>query len=100
MFKNHIYSLITIIGGGIKRLRIKIYQLKEDFKHQLNIERMRKKDVIISNIGCYLTKCKFEGKNIIGDKTKLNEVSLGYGSYIGSQCDIKRTIIGKYRKKQ
>ena len=42
------------------------------------------------------SKCIFEGKNRISDNTKLLNVSLGYGSYVGQNSFFVNTEIGKY----
>ncbi|MCR4806937.1 MAG: CatB-related O-acetyltransferase [Lachnospiraceae bacterium] len=47
--------------------------------------------------GSFLNKGSvLEGKNYIGRDTRLNNVRVGFGSYVNSRCDISNTRIGKY----
>lgn len=42
------------------------------------------------------TKCRFEGHNLIASGTVLRRVFLGYGSYVGNNCCIQSTKVGRY----
>lgn len=47
--------------------------------------------------GSYLNKGSvLEGRNYIGKDVCLSNVTVGYGSYVNSGCDISNTRIGKY----
>lgn len=41
-------------------------------------------------------KCEFEGKNKICEHSYINSIKLGYGSYIGKNCEFNNVAIGKY----
>ena len=56
----------------------------------------RKCDSIIGK-GAYLYKgCKLEGKDFIGDRAELVNVSLGYSTYIGPGSNISSARVGRY----
>ncbi len=47
--------------------------------------------------GSYLNKGTIlEGRNYIGKKTCLSNVSVGYGTVVNRECDLSNTVIGKY----
>lgn len=72
------------------------YQVKERYKMHVYIQQMRRREVFISEHNTYINHCFFDGKNTIGSNNVLNSVRVGFGSYTGNGCDIKRTIIGKF----
>jgi len=43
-----------------------------------------------------LRNCKFEGKNVLGEKTYISGSSLGYGTYIGNNCELSNCIVGRF----
>ena len=44
----------------------------------------------------YTINCTFEGKNLISSNTVLHNTCLGYGTYVGRNCELNGAIIGKY----
>ena len=60
------------------------------------IDKMKKRDVYISELGCLITRCRLEGKNSVGSYSVLNEVKTGYGTYYRSNCDQKRASFGRF----
>lgn len=77
-------------------LHLVLYNLKKELQTLSYINRLKKDHVYISEKGNSLDRCFFEGQNVVGDHNTLSDITLGYGSYIGKNCNIKRTKIGKY----
>lgn len=77
-------------------IRIQLYRLRESYRQFRYARNMEKQDVHISELGCHIAMCSFEGKNVIGANTSLNEVKMGYASYVGEDCNIKWTCVGRF----
>ena len=58
------------------------------------VKYKKKADIKLS--ATVLGKCKFEGKNAVGKKSRFVNSSLGYASYIGRNCSFSETRIGRY----
>ena len=43
-----------------------------------------------------LRNCSFAGKNALGEKTWISHSSMGYGSYMGMNCEFSNCRIGNY----
>lgn len=69
-------------------IRSNIYRLKYKI---INYNRCKlgKNIILGKNVVC-------EGHNYIGEKTFIKDVSIGYGSYIGPNCFLSSTRIGRY----
>lgn len=69
-----------------------VYVLKLFYKFFLK----KKKSVYLNPSTSLDFKSRFAGHNVIGPNSKIFKSDIGFGSYIGSDCDIKRTKIGNY----
>ena len=52
--------------------------------------------VIVKGKGYIGTCCEFHGKNVVSNDASVENVKMGFGSYIGSASNIHHAIIGKY----
>jgi acetyltransferase-like isoleucine patch superfamily enzyme len=58
--------------------------------------RLKKKKVFLSKNVFYNLDTNFEGSNFIGHTTNLPSSSIGFGTYIGEQCHLSYTEIGRF----
>lgn len=64
-------------------------------KKYFSLYNLKKKDIYIrSNVN--FNKTKFEGKNKIGRDTDIAESTIGFGTYIGDDCYLRQTKIGRF----
>lgn len=52
--------------------------------------------VIVKREGYIGTCCEFHGKNVISNNASVENVEMGFGSYIGTASNIHHAVIGKY----
>lgn len=65
-------------------------------KRWLNRWLAKRHKVIINTDTDIHINNSFEGNNLIGEKTIISNCTIGYGTYIGSNCRFDKTMIGKY----
>lgn len=75
--------------GEVNGLKKNVRNIKNKFM------QYKRKDVIIS-AGCNVDGTVFEGKNCIGQDTFFVDSTIKRGSYIGSDCHLSLTTIGRY----
>lgn len=67
------------------------------FYRYLYKRRLKYKGLLQYHGKCTISKsCTFEGNNLIWDRTRLNHVHMGFGSFTGSDCYFCNTWIGRY----
>lgn len=54
-----------------------------------------KRHIIIEN-DVSLKNVSFEGNNVIGNETNIKQYNSGLGTYMGSNCDLKKIRIGRF----
>lgn len=67
----------------------------EKIKKFLEIKKYQRKGCLIKSTA-YIRKSKLLGRNKIGKNTVIKYSEVGYASYLGDDCFIERTKIGKY----
>jgi acetyltransferase-like isoleucine patch superfamily enzyme len=68
--------------------RVAVYILKQHFKRKYHIKFGRSAIIGIS--------CVFEGSNYFGNNSIVTGSSIGYGSYVSDNSQIKKTVIGRF----
>lgn len=52
--------------------------------------------VIVKGKGYIGKCCEFQGKNVISNNASVENIKMGFGSYIGTASNIQHAVIGKY----
>ena len=73
-----------------------IKKIIKELKRFCMIIVYKKKKVSLKHGVCLSHKNEFEGYNVIGSGTLLFNTQIGYGSYIGKDCNFINTRIGRY----
>ncbi|WP_300452711.1 CatB-related O-acetyltransferase [Fusobacterium sp.] len=69
--------------------------IRKKIKKYFEIRKYKKHEIFIKETS-EIRKSKLFGKNKIGKNTLINHSEIGYASYLGDNCHIERTKIGKY----
>lgn len=56
----------------------------------------KKNKVIIKHPVCFNKSTRFEGGNLVHSKTVITNSNIGYGTYIGQDCFLANSSIGRY----
>ncbi len=62
----------------------------------MTLFRLKRRDFKCEDDVEFGNTCEFEGQNLLSRGSYLRNVYMGYGSYIGNDCFLRSTRIGKY----
>ena len=73
-----------------------IHRIRRNLYEKRIRERWAKKDVVIGNAVSIDEQTCFEGHNLIDQNCHLNNVQIGYGTYLSNNCSFSNTSIGRF----
>lgn len=59
------------------------------------IIKLKKRHIIIEHDACF-KNTSFEGNNVVGNETNINQSNIGFGTYIGCKCNLSESRIGRF----
>ncbi len=73
-----------------------LFKKIENFVHNVLNKIKYKNKVKCQKNSFFDSQCTFEGRNLLASKSSLYNVKMGYASYVGSDCVVRNTVIGRY----